>query len=99
MSRPLALNWRYYGKRLKPRRYTSYLGVCQDQINTIEIDESWISTKILERLYELYGCSSRDLIAKDGPVSIEYTHPLCEYVDNFSAIAVINRIVLILLEM
>ncbi len=75
------------------------LGFNIDQLISIEIGEGRISTVVLERLCELYGCSSRDIIDQDNPESIEFTHPLSEHLDDLRAIAAINRIALNLLEM
>lgn len=77
----------------------NYLGFSIDLLNAIEIGEGRISTEVLERLCELYGCSSRDLLNQETPKSIEYTQPLSEYEDILPAMATVNRIALNLLEM
>ena len=84
---------------LDQKTIANFLGVDDQQIYEIEINERNISTVIIERFCELYGCSFRDLLEQDNPPSIEYSKPLWEYVDILSEIAVINRIALNLLEM
>jgi transcriptional regulator with XRE-family HTH domain len=84
---------------LSQEAVANFLGVSQDHLNAIEIDEGRISTEVMERLCELYGCSSRDLLNQDTPQSIEYTQPLSEYEDILPAMATVNRIALNLLEM
>lgn len=84
---------------LSQKTIADFLGLDVEFIHAIEIGEGRISTVVLERLCELYGCSSRDIIDQDIPKAIEYTHPLSEYIDNLPAIAAINRVALNLLEM
>lgn len=76
-----------------------YLDINKAQLYNIEIGDVRISTVVLERLCELYGCSSRDIIDQDNPESLEFTHLLHEHLDDLPAIAAVNRIALNLLEM
>lgn len=96
------------GKKLKTLReknglsqetISDFLGQNLEFIQKLENDEVRISTVIMERICELYGCSSRDLLEQDIPQTIEYTQPLSEYIDELPAIAAINRIALNLIEM
>ena len=84
---------------LSQEKISEFLGLNLEIIQKLENDEVRISTVIMERICELYGCSSRDLLEQDIPQTIEYTNPLSEYVDDLPAIAAINRIALNLLEM
>ena len=68
-------------------------------IQKLEKGEGRISTVTLERICELFGCSSRDLLDQDNPSTIEYTQPLSEYIEVLPGIAAVNRIALNLLEM
>ena len=78
---------------------SDFLGLDLEFIQNLENGKGRISTVLLERLCELYGCSSIDLLNQDNPKSIEYTQPLSEYIDVLSGIAAINRVALNLLEM
>lgn len=84
---------------LDQKTVANFLEVDEQHISEIENDERNISTVVIERFCELYGCSSRDLFDQDIPTSIEYSQPLSEYAENLSEIAVVNRIALNLLEM
>jgi transcriptional regulator with XRE-family HTH domain len=84
---------------LSQKTVSDFLGMDLLFIQKLENDEERISTVLLERFCELYGCSSIDLLDQDNPMTIEYTQPLSEYIDNLPAIAAVNRIALNLLEM
>lgn len=84
---------------LSQKTVADFLGKNLEFIQKLENGEGRISTVVLERMCELYGCSSRDLLDQDNPKAIEYTQPLSEYIDNLPAIAAINRVALNLLEM
>lgn len=84
---------------LSQKTIADFLGLDVEFIHAIEFGEGRISTVVLERMCELYGCSSRDIIDQDNPKSIEYTQPLSEYIDVLPGIAAVNRIALNLIEM
>ena len=84
--------------RLSLEVVAHYLGISSDLLNAIEMNKDRVSTVLLERICELYGCSSRDLLEQDIPQTIEYTHPLSDYIDDLPGIASINRIAINLLE-
>jgi transcriptional regulator with XRE-family HTH domain len=84
---------------LSQETISDFLGLNLEFIQKLENGEGRISTVLLERMCELYGCSSRDIIDQDNPKSIEYTQPLSEYIDFLPGIAAVNRIAINLLEM
>ena len=84
---------------LSQEKISEFLGLNLEILQKLENDEVQISTVVMERICELYGCSSRDLLEQDIPQTIEYTQPLSEYIDELPAIAAINRIALNLIEM
>lgn len=84
---------------LSQEAVATYLGVGKDQVDAIEKNKGHISTVLLERTCELFGCTFKDLIDQDNPKAIEYTQPLSEYIDDLPVIAAINRIAINLLEM
>lgn len=79
----------------------NYLGVKQELISMCENGDRNFSTVALERLAELFGCSSDSLLQPEVPVD---TFDYAFRMDNstgvdLEAIAAINRIALNLLEM
>ena len=79
----------------------NYLGVKQELISMCESGERNFSTVNLERLAEVFGCSSDSLLQAEVPVdTFDYAFRMDSSTGvDLEAIAAVNRVALNLLEM
>ncbi|MCX6055473.1 MAG: helix-turn-helix transcriptional regulator [Chloroflexi bacterium] len=87
--------------KINQERLAEYLGLKQETVSMCEKGERNFSTEMLERLAELFGCTSDSLLQPEvPPETLDYAFRTDNSQEvDLKAISTINRIALNLLEM